>query len=135
MRHMPDDEPDYNLGPGRRPLHTRFRKGQSGNPGGRSKKNLPALLAGALNEPVFVTITGRRRKITKREAVIHQLSANLPMPICARRRCRIDVFLDEASLLGGQSCHFSKPTGTFLIARSRVSAMWNGAMMRYWRHP
>jgi Family of unknown function (DUF5681) len=54
-------------------LHTRFRKGQSGNPGGRSKKKLHALLADALNEPVFVTIDGERRKITKREAVVHQL--------------------------------------------------------------
>jgi hypothetical protein len=70
---MPDDEHDYKVGPGRPPLHTRFRKGQSGNPGGRSKKNLPALLADALNEPVFVTIDGERRKITKREAVVHQL--------------------------------------------------------------
>ena len=70
---MPDDEHDYKVGPGRPPLHTRFRKGQSGNPGGRSKKNLPALLADALDEPVFVTIDGERRKITKREAVVHQL--------------------------------------------------------------
>ena len=70
---MPDDEHDYKVGPGRPPLHARFRKGQSGNPGGRSKKNLPALLADALNEPVFVTIDGERRKITKREAVVHQL--------------------------------------------------------------
>jgi hypothetical protein len=70
---LPDDEHDYKVGPGRPPLHTRFRKGQSGNPGGRSKKNLPALLADALNEPVFVTIDGERRKITKREAVVHQL--------------------------------------------------------------
>jgi hypothetical protein len=70
---MPDDEHDYKVGPGRPPLHTRFRKGQSGNPGGRSKKNLPALLADALDEPVFVTIDGERRKMTKREAVVHQL--------------------------------------------------------------
>jgi hypothetical protein len=61
------------VGPGRPPLHTRFRKGQSGNPGGRSKKKLHALLADALNEPVLVTIDGERRKITKREAVVHQL--------------------------------------------------------------
>jgi hypothetical protein len=70
---MPDDEHDYKVGPGRPPLHTRFRKGQSGNPGGRSKKNLLALLADALNEPVFVTIDGERRQITKREVVVHQL--------------------------------------------------------------
>ena len=67
---MPDDEHDYKVGPGRPPLHTRFRKGQSGNPGGRSKKKLHALLADALNEPAFVTIDGERRKITKREAEI-----------------------------------------------------------------
>src|SRR5271169_4890708 len=70
---MPDDEHDYKVGPGRPPLHTRFRRGKSGNPGGRRKKNLPALLAEALNEPVFVTIDGERRQITKREAVVHQL--------------------------------------------------------------
>jgi Family of unknown function (DUF5681) len=55
------------------PLRTRFKKGQSGNPRGRPKKGLPALLVAALNEPVFVTIDGERRRITKREAVITQL--------------------------------------------------------------
>jgi hypothetical protein len=55
------------------PLHTLFQKGQSGNPGGRSQKKLHALLADALNEQVFVTVDGERRKITKREAVVHQL--------------------------------------------------------------
>jgi Family of unknown function (DUF5681) len=70
---MADEENDYKVGPGRPPLHTRFRKGQSGNPGGRSQKKLHALLADALNEQVFVTVGGERRKITKREAVVHQL--------------------------------------------------------------
>jgi len=70
---MADDDEDYKVGPGRPPLHTRFRKGQSGNPGGRRKKQLPALLADALNETVFVTIDGERREITKREAIVHQL--------------------------------------------------------------
>jgi len=70
---MADDEHDYKVGPGRPPLRTRFKKGQSGNPGGRRKKPLPALLADALNEPVFVTIDGERRQITKREAIVHQL--------------------------------------------------------------
>jgi hypothetical protein len=70
---MADDQDDYKVGPGRPPLHTRFRKGQSGNPSGRSRKKLHALLADALNEPVFATIDGERRRITKREAVVHQL--------------------------------------------------------------
>ena len=55
------------------PLHTRFKKGQSGNPRGRPVKNLAGLLAAALNEKVTVTENGKRRKVTKREAVIAQL--------------------------------------------------------------
>jgi Family of unknown function (DUF5681) len=37
-----DDDNDYKVGTRRPPLHTRFRKGRSGNPGGRSKKKLHA---------------------------------------------------------------------------------------------
>jgi hypothetical protein len=55
------------------PIHTRFKKGQSGNPRGRSAKNIAALLAAALNEKVTVTENGKRRQFTKREAVIAQL--------------------------------------------------------------
>jgi Family of unknown function (DUF5681) len=70
---MAEDEQDYKVGPGRPPLHTRFKKGRSGNPGGRRKQNMPSLLADALSETVWVTIDGERRQITKREAVVHQL--------------------------------------------------------------
>jgi len=71
---MADDEKNYKVGRGRPPLRTRFKKGQSGNPGGcRGKKKLPALLADPLSETVFVTIDGERRQITKREANVNQL--------------------------------------------------------------
>ena len=70
---MAAGESDYKVGPGKPPLRTRFKKGQSGNPRGRSPKNLATLLADALNEKVYVTIDGRRRKITKREAIVTQM--------------------------------------------------------------
>src|SRR5712671_8241336 len=72
-RRMADSEGDYTVSPGKPPLHTRFKKEQSGNPGGRRAKSLPALLADALNETVVVMIDGRRRKITKREAIVTQM--------------------------------------------------------------
>ena len=64
---------EYEVGYGKPPPGRRFQKGQSGNPRGPRGKNLPALLLAALDEPVNVTIDEKRRKITKREAVVAQL--------------------------------------------------------------
>jgi hypothetical protein len=66
---------DYEVGYGRPPRGAGFKKGQSGNSRGRphNSKNLMTLLNDALNEPVTITKNGRRRKVTKREAVIKQL--------------------------------------------------------------
>ena len=73
---MPSDkELDYEVGYGRPPRQTRFEPGRSGNPHGRPNrsKNLATLLSEALREPVIVTENGRRRKVSKRQAVIKQL--------------------------------------------------------------
>ena len=70
---MSEDKRDYEVGRGKPPVHTRFKKGQSGNPRGPRPKNLSALLLDALNEKVVVTIDGERREITKREAIATQL--------------------------------------------------------------
>ena len=73
---MPSDKKrDYEVGYSKPPRHTRFTKGQSGNPRGRAPgaKNLKTLLIDALNELVVVTENGGRRTISKGQAIIKQL--------------------------------------------------------------
>src|SRR5712691_11226726 len=70
---MSGTERDYEVGYGKPPARSRFKKGHSGNPRGPRAKNLPALLVAALDEPVVVTANGQSRRITKREAVVAQL--------------------------------------------------------------
>jgi len=66
-----DTERDYAVGYCKPPRHSRFKKGQSGNPRGRpaGSKNFKTLVTQALNEYTVITEDGRPRKITKREAV------------------------------------------------------------------
>ena len=73
---MPDNrDSDYQVGYGKPPQHTRFKKGESGNPTGRPKnsKNLTTLLEKELKQRVVITENGRRRSITKQEAMVKHL--------------------------------------------------------------
>jgi hypothetical protein len=70
----PDSGNDYEVGYGRPPVATRFRKGSSGNPGGRPKgsRNIASILKCELDRKIVVKEGGRPCKRTKREVLIAQ---------------------------------------------------------------
>jgi len=57
------------------PEETRFKKGVSGNPGGRPKGslNVATVLTRTLREKVTINENGRRKTVTKLEAALKQL--------------------------------------------------------------
>jgi len=64
---------DYKVGYGKPPRHALQAGRAVGQSPGPASENLAALLLRGLNEPVVVTDNGRRRTITKREAIASQL--------------------------------------------------------------
>ena len=70
---------DYEVGYGKPPKATRFKKGTSGNPSGRPKKKSPqSLNPGGIieaidNEQIEVSDNGKRKTMTKAEIEIRQL--------------------------------------------------------------
>jgi hypothetical protein len=65
----------YEVGHGKPPKNTQFRKGASGNPRGRSKKsvNFDHELIRESKSLMTVSENGRRKRISKHEVVIKQL--------------------------------------------------------------
>lgn len=62
---------EYKVGYKRPPRQTRFHKGRSGNPKGRSRgnRNLKTVLADQLKGSITATLDGRPRQITRIEAI------------------------------------------------------------------
>jgi len=63
------------VGPGNPPEHSRFRKGVSGNPNGRPRKerSLKNLVEAELDAIVSLTENGRRVRLTKREVLAKKM--------------------------------------------------------------
>ena len=70
---MPDaPRPDYKVGYGKPPLHSRFKKGERRNPLGRGKrkKALTEIFKKVLDEKVTVAVGDATERITKAQAVL-----------------------------------------------------------------
>ena len=71
-----NDDSGYEIGFGKPPERTRFKRGQSGNPQGRPKGtlNMATVLERVLREKVVINENGQRQTITKLEAAIKQVT-------------------------------------------------------------
>lgn len=96
-----DDGKGYDVGYGKPPKQTRFSKGQSGNPKGRPRgaKNIATLFTEALKERVIVTENGRRRSISKQEALVKHL-VNKAL---SGDRLILQLLLDEVHVIEARS--------------------------------
>src|SRR5437016_4753787 len=71
---MIEHPPDYRVGYRKPPLHTRFKKGQSGNPlGGRLHRRRETRLAALLEAALDTRMARSRRPVTRREAIVTAL--------------------------------------------------------------
>jgi hypothetical protein len=73
-----NDVKDYEVGKGKPPKHSQFKKGQSGNPGGRPRKsrNMTSIVEDELSQKVKISENGRTRLLTKRQLVVKRLVAD-----------------------------------------------------------
>jgi hypothetical protein len=71
-----DQDGFYQVGFGKPPKDTQFRKGVSGNPSGRPKgsKNVASILAALSKKRIRITTNGRSQSVTMLEAIMMQLT-------------------------------------------------------------
>jgi hypothetical protein len=70
-----DETEAKGVGRGRPPEHSRFKKGQSGNPAGRPPRNrdLKKLVEAELDQVVSLTEGGKQIRLTKREVIVKKM--------------------------------------------------------------
>ena len=110
---------EYEVGYGKPPRHTRFKKGEaSANPRGRPRKNLAASLIEGLNKRVVVTENGRRRKIAVREAITSQLINKSATADLRAIKMLLDLIKDAENQAGAATA--PEPAPRFTAADEEV---------------
>lgn len=86
---------DYEVGYGKPPKATRWRKGQSGNPRGRQKgsRGLKTDLHDELNATLEITINGKRVKGTTQQLMLRTLATRAASGDVRASRVLIDLVL------------------------------------------
>lgn len=98
---MNENARSYDVGFRKPPVHTRFKKGQSGNPNGRPKgaqqpRSLNASIAAELDEPTTIIENGKRSVVTNREAILQRLVQRAAIDGDARALKILLKYLDAA---------------------------------------
>ena len=70
-----DRQQNYAVGYGKPPKQTQFKKGQGGNPRGRARGSAGfwTILTAILARRVTLTLNGKRKRVTVRDALVLQL--------------------------------------------------------------
>jgi Family of unknown function (DUF5681) len=89
-----------------------FQEGPVRQPPRPQPKNLAILLADALSEKVYATIDGRRRKVTKREAIVTQMVNKSARADLRATKMLIDMLKDVEQKAGVASPPPSPPPFT-----------------------
>ena len=114
----------YEVGYGRPPVDSRFKKGRSGNPKGRPKKRskpIGELLLDAFNKPVTVILGGRETTVEAAKALLINLTLRAIKGETRLLR-KIGMLLHKSRLLQPVEDP-DRPTGVVFMTEEEISEL------------